>query len=167
MLATEMQQLSQSRAQLLQQSNENRMVLEVRRPTTPTPLAAATAPVTQPLAPAPLQELSRLDDDANIFKLIGPALIKQDQLEAKSNVQKRLDYIKGELTRVDGQITALEAKATDKQTEVGAKEYMPVVIVIMYPCTPVLLSLCSECSMGTCTPPSYLSLKCTGCPTHN
>jgi hypothetical protein len=34
-------------------------------------------------------------------------------------VQKRLDYIKGELTRVDGQITALEAKATDKQTEVG------------------------------------------------
>lgn len=31
MLATEMQQLGQSRAQLLQQSNENRMVLEVRR----------------------------------------------------------------------------------------------------------------------------------------
>lgn len=30
MLATEMQQLGQSRAQLLQQSNENRMVLEVR-----------------------------------------------------------------------------------------------------------------------------------------
>jgi hypothetical protein len=35
MLATEMQQLGQSRAQLLQQSNENRMVLEVRQTAQP------------------------------------------------------------------------------------------------------------------------------------
>lgn len=53
-----------------------------------------------------------------MFKLIGPALIKQDQVEAKSNVSKRIEYIKGELERVDGQIKNLEGKCKDKEQEV-------------------------------------------------
>lgn len=43
-----------------------------------------------------VQELELLDD-ANVFKLIGPVLVKQDLAEAKANVNKRLDYITAEL----------------------------------------------------------------------
>ena len=34
-----------------------------------------------------------------VYKLIGPALVTQDLVEAKSNVEKRIDYISGELRR--------------------------------------------------------------------
>lgn len=44
-----------------------------------------------------LQELELLEDDANVFKLIGPVLVKQDLAEAKANVNKRLEYITAEL----------------------------------------------------------------------
>jgi len=44
-----------------------------------------------------MQELEFLDDDANVFKLIGPVLVKQDLAEAKANVNKRLEYITAEL----------------------------------------------------------------------
>lgn len=43
------------------------------------------------------QEMQRLDADSNVYKLIGPVLVKQDQEEAKQNVQKRIDYISAEL----------------------------------------------------------------------
>jgi len=32
-----------------------------------------------------------------VYKLIGPVLVKQDQAEAKSNVNTRLDFIRGEM----------------------------------------------------------------------
>lgn len=35
-----------------------------------------------------------------VFKLIGPALIRQDLVEAKANVSKRLEFIGGELARL-------------------------------------------------------------------
>jgi chaperonin cofactor prefoldin len=44
-----------------------------------------------------LQELDRLEDGAEVFKLIGPVLIKQELSEAKQNVQKRIDYISKEM----------------------------------------------------------------------
>lgn len=43
------------------------------------------------------QELELLEDDANVFKLIGPVLVKQDLAEAKANVNKRIEYITAEL----------------------------------------------------------------------
>ena len=67
-----------------------------------------------------VQELDLLDDDAGVYKLVGPALIKQDPVEAKSNVQKRLDYITGELTRLEGQLKGLEEKQLKKQQQVGS-----------------------------------------------
>jgi len=42
-------------------------------------------------------ELKLLEGDANVFKLIGPVLIKQDLDEARQNVDKRIDYITGEM----------------------------------------------------------------------
>ena len=65
-----------------------------------------------------MQELTLLDDEANVYKLVGPALIKQDPVEAKSNVQKRLDYINGELSRLEGQLKGLDEKNAKKQQEV-------------------------------------------------
>ncbi len=73
-----------------------------------------------------MQELALLDDDANVYKLIGPALIKQDLVEAKSNVQKRLDYIKGELDRLDAQIKSTENKVAEKQAEVSVRKILQV-----------------------------------------
>jgi|MDSW01.2.fsa_nt_gb hypothetical protein len=42
------------------------------------------------------QELENLENVANVYKLIGPVLIRQDLLEARSNVSKRLDFIRSE-----------------------------------------------------------------------
>ena len=57
-----------------------------------------------------LQELELLDEDSNIFKLIGPILVKQDPLEATTNVKKRLDFIQGEVDRLDAQLKRLDDK---------------------------------------------------------
>ena len=43
------------------------------------------------------QELEVLQDEASVYKLIGPMLIKQDLVEAKANVSKRLEYIGAEM----------------------------------------------------------------------
>lgn len=67
-----------------------------------------------------LQELELLDDDATVFKLIGPAMIKQDLVEAKTNVSKRLEYIQGEMKRISDKISTLENKAQDQQAVVRA-----------------------------------------------
>ena len=43
------------------------------------------------------QELDLLEDGAKVYKLIGPVLMSQDLEDAKQNVTKRLDFIKGEM----------------------------------------------------------------------
>ena len=43
------------------------------------------------------QELDELEPEANVFKMMGPVLIKQDLEEAKQTVKKRIEYITGEL----------------------------------------------------------------------
>jgi chaperonin cofactor prefoldin len=43
------------------------------------------------------QEFAGLDDEANIYKLVGPVLLKQDTAEAKSTVDSRLEYIEKEM----------------------------------------------------------------------
>lgn len=38
-----------------------------------------------------------MNEDANVYKLIGPVLVKQDLAEANANVRKRIEYISAEL----------------------------------------------------------------------
>ncbi len=64
-----------------------------------------------------VQELELLDEDSNIFKLVGPILIKQDPLEATSNVKKRLEFIKGELDRLDSQLKKIEDNKAKDRTQ--------------------------------------------------
>lgn len=66
----------------------------------------------------PSQELEKLEDDANVFKLIGPVLIKQDLVEAKSNVGKRLEFISNETERLDKMVKSMEHKQEVKHKEI-------------------------------------------------
>jgi len=69
-LQTELQGLRGDEQVLISQQNENEMVK---------------------------QELDLLDDSAPVFKRMGPVLMKNDLSEAKETVQKRLEFIGGEL----------------------------------------------------------------------
>ena len=56
-----------------------------------------------------------MEDDAKVYKLTGPVLIKQDLSEARGNVEKRLDYIGAENERLEKASAELEKKQRDKQ----------------------------------------------------
>jgi len=43
------------------------------------------------------REFNSLPDDATIYKMIGPVLLKQDRAEAVLGVEGRLEFIGGEL----------------------------------------------------------------------
>ncbi len=43
------------------------------------------------------EELEKLEGDAPVFKLVGPVLMRQDLDEAKQNVAKRIEFIRGEM----------------------------------------------------------------------
>jgi len=60
-------------------------------------------------------ELDVIESDANVYKLTGPILVKQDVSEAKLNVGKRLDYIQGELKRHEKSIKDLQTDQEKKK----------------------------------------------------
>ncbi|KAG8625004.1 hypothetical protein KVT40_006755 [Elsinoe batatas] len=64
------------------------------------------------------REFEKLADDANIYKLVGPVLLKQDTIEAKSTVDGRLDYIEKEIGRVEVQIKSIQDKSEAKKMEI-------------------------------------------------
>lgn len=43
------------------------------------------------------QEFAQLTPNNTVYKLIGPVLVEQEQADAKSNVDTRLDFIRGEM----------------------------------------------------------------------
>jgi len=63
-----------------------------------------------------LKEFQLLEDDANVFKMIGPVLVKQDTKEAQDNVNRRLNYYKEEIERKDKYEEDLQSKI-QKKTE--------------------------------------------------
>uniref|UniRef100_A0A0N4ZJ80 Probable prefoldin subunit 6 n=1 Tax=Parastrongyloides trichosuri TaxID=131310 RepID=A0A0N4ZJ80_PARTI len=71
-----------------------------------------------------IKEFNLLSPDASVFKLIGPALIKQDLVESKENVEKRLEYIGGEIKRVDKFLEELPEKLKSQQEEIGKTQLM-------------------------------------------
>jgi chaperonin cofactor prefoldin len=125
----DVERIQRSRQQAVQQQHENEMVLKVRRPQSAPSAAAAVSPAahclwhapssllcpTLPHAPQRVQELEVLDEDARVFKLIGPALVRQEQPEAAANVRKRLDFIAAEVSRLAARAAALEEKAGKRQ----------------------------------------------------
>ncbi|XKL65597.1 hypothetical protein PGB90_009017 [Kerria lacca] len=53
-------------------------------------------------------ELDFVKDTDEVYKMIGKVLIKQDLIEAKQNVLKRMEYIKAEIKRMDNASTKLQ-----------------------------------------------------------
>eukprot|EP01114_Cavostelium_apophysatum_P024900 TRINITY_DN994_c0_g1_i1.p1 TRINITY_DN994_c0_g1~~TRINITY_DN994_c0_g1_i1.p1 ORF type:complete len:126 (+),score=45.80 TRINITY_DN994_c0_g1_i1:37-414(+) len=84
----DIQRINASRQQYLAQLNENEMVKK---------------------------EVEFLEKDADIFKMIGPALIKQDRSEALTNVNKRIEFISAELVRIEATFKDLEKKREEKR----------------------------------------------------
>ncbi|GAO19212.1 uncharacterized protein UV8b_05150 [Ustilaginoidea virens] len=64
------------------------------------------------------KEFQNLGEDETIYKLMGPVLLKQDKVEAESTVKGRLDFIAGEITRLEGQIKEHQEKLDRKKTEI-------------------------------------------------
>ncbi|CAN6470695.1 unnamed protein product [Victoria cruziana] len=62
-----------------------------------------------------LKELDLLNENSNVYKLIGPVLVKQDLAEANANVKKRIEYISAELKRLDGTLQGLEEEQNSKK----------------------------------------------------
>ncbi|KDN36820.1 hypothetical protein RSAG8_10602, partial [Rhizoctonia solani AG-8 WAC10335] len=63
------------------------------------------------------KEFASLKPHNTIYKMIGPVLVKQEPEEAKSNVNKRIEFIKGEIARVEQQISDLNTKS--EKTKAG------------------------------------------------
>ncbi|KAM0544857.1 hypothetical protein ACHAPJ_011602 [Fusarium lateritium] len=64
------------------------------------------------------QEFDRLQEGETIYKLAGPVLLKQDKFEAENTVKGRLDFISGEISRLEGQIQETQDKLEKKKTEI-------------------------------------------------
>mmetsp|Transcript_6971 Transcript_6971/g.20902 ORF Transcript_6971/g.20902 Transcript_6971/m.20902 type:complete len:135 (-) Transcript_6971:1915-2319(-) len=65
-----------------------------------------------------LEELKSLEAGANVYKLIGPMLAKQDVVEATSNVTKRLEFINAERTRLEKAAEGIEKKFDQTQKDI-------------------------------------------------
>merc|ERR1719155_248548 len=55
-----------------------------------------------------LKELDLLEEDSSVFKLIGPVLVKQELVEVKNNVTKRVEFIKNDISRLEGTVKKFE-----------------------------------------------------------
>ncbi|QKX56517.1 uncharacterized protein TRUGW13939_03622 [Talaromyces rugulosus] len=63
-------------------------------------------------------EFASLDDDANIYKLVGPVLLKQEKSEATMAVKGRLEFIEKEIKRIETQIQDINTQSDKKRTEI-------------------------------------------------
>lgn len=55
-------------------------------------------------------EFGKLKEDEAIYKLVGPALLKQDKVEAEATVDGRLEFINKEIARQESQIKEIQEK---------------------------------------------------------
>ena len=61
-----------------------------------------------------MAEFKMLDDDANVFKMVGPILAKQSLFDVKDNVQQRISFCDKEIARLETLENEFQGKVTDK-----------------------------------------------------
>ena len=83
-LQESVQKLRGSQQQLMQQLNENEMVKS---------------------------ELEKQDENSPVFKLVGPVLMKHELSDAKQTVEKRIEFIQGDLEKTERRIADKENEA--------------------------------------------------------
>lgn len=86
-LQTELSNAVEARQKLDAQLSENELVKKVR----------SNAARFRMLLTSTLQEFAQLTPNNTVYKLVGPVLVSQDHAEAKSTVDKRLDFIRGDM----------------------------------------------------------------------
>ncbi|KAN0101863.1 Prefoldin beta-like protein [Hyaloscypha variabilis] len=64
------------------------------------------------------KEFASLKDDANIYKLVGPVLLKQDKTEAVMAVDGRLEFIDKEIRRIEKQIKDVQEKSDQIRSQI-------------------------------------------------
>ncbi|CAD6590618.1 MAG: hypothetical protein TREMPRED_005819 [Tremellales sp. Tagirdzhanova-0007] len=65
-------------------------------------------------------EFAHLKPHNTVYKLVGPSLVPQEQAEARVNVEKRLEYIRNEVKRVETQLKESEERGGKKKEEIIA-----------------------------------------------
>ena len=65
-----------------------------------------------------MAEFKMLDEDANVFKMVGPILAKQSVFECKDVVQQRIAFIEKEIARLETLENEFQGKITDKTNAV-------------------------------------------------
>ncbi|CAD6582999.1 MAG: hypothetical protein CYPHOPRED_002207 [Cyphobasidiales sp. Tagirdzhanova-0007] len=73
------------------------------------------------------KEFNLLTPNNTIYKMIGGALVKQEPIEAKANVRKRIEFIQGEINRIEDQLKEMQLKSEEKknrlvQLQIQARE---------------------------------------------
>ncbi|KAN0100520.1 Prefoldin [Tylopilus felleus] len=63
------------------------------------------------------KEFVNLTPNNTIYKVVGPVLVPQEHSEARTNIETRLDFIRGEMKRVDTQIKDTEDQLEKKKLE--------------------------------------------------
>ncbi|OBT46222.1 hypothetical protein VE00_02353 [Pseudogymnoascus sp. WSF 3629] len=64
------------------------------------------------------REFDSLAEEANIYKLVGPVLLKQEKTEAVMAVDGRLEFIDNEIKRTEKQIADIQASSDAKRSEI-------------------------------------------------
>lgn len=65
-----------------------------------------------------MSEFKMLDEDATVFKMVGPVLAKQSLFECKDMVQQRINFIEKEVARYETLETEFQGKITDKTASI-------------------------------------------------
>lgn len=61
------------------------------------------------------EEFETLKEDANVYKLVGPVLLKQEKYEAEENVNKRIEFITIEIEKVEKIIKSIQTEMQGKR----------------------------------------------------
>lgn len=68
------------------------------------------------------EEFETLKSDSNVYKLMGPVLLKQDKDEAEDNVNKRLEFITTEIEKVEKNIKSAQDSMQSKRLQLQQQQ---------------------------------------------
>ncbi|KAK5937653.1 Prefoldin subunit 6 [Knufia obscura] len=63
------------------------------------------------------KEFKTLGEDGDIYRLVGPVLLKQDKAEANSTVDGRLEFIGKEINRTEARIKEIQQGSEKKRMD--------------------------------------------------
>jgi len=63
------------------------------------------------------KDFETLEGSGVIWKLVGPVMVKQDREDAKANVDKRIEFIAGDVSKAEEAIKILEDEFETKRAE--------------------------------------------------